>query len=99
MTLQMLFLHLHPLVHEVHGYQCLQVLLLVLIDAVGTGFDADDGAALYMTFRALQSESIKQGEAHKAIAHELATLVADPFGEWATGHAVRISIMTDYPCT
>ncbi|KAF8584019.1 hypothetical protein K439DRAFT_1653298 [Ramaria rubella] len=56
----------------------------------GTGFDADDGAALYMTFRALQTESMKQGEAHRAAAHELATLVADPFGEWASGHATRI---------
>jgi hypothetical protein len=45
-----------------------------------------------MTFRALKSESVKQGEAHKAVAHELATLVADPFGEWASGHAVRLSI-------
>lgn len=41
-----------------------------------------------MTFRALQSESMKQGEAHKTAAHELANLVADPFGEWASGYAV-----------
>ena len=64
--------------------------------ALGAGFDADDGAALYMTFRALQSESVKQGEAHKTIAHELATLVADPFGEWAAGHAVCLGFTRYY---
>lgn len=61
----------------------------MLNGVLGSGFDADDGAALYMTFRALQSESVKQGQAHKAVANELATSVADPFGEWASEHAVR----------
>ncbi|HEV7737605.1 MAG TPA: hypothetical protein VGO47_09590, partial [Chlamydiales bacterium] len=48
----------------------------------------DDGATLLMTFRALQSESQNQGEAHKTVAKDLASLVADPFGQWASGHAV-----------
>jgi hypothetical protein len=52
-----------------------------------------------MTFRALQSESVKQGEAHKTVAHELATLVADPFGEWASGHAVCLKIHDVLPFT
>jgi len=56
--------------------------------SLGTGFEKDDGATLLMTYRALQAESAKQGEAHKATAQELATLVADPFGQWASGHAV-----------
>ncbi|KAF8511843.1 hypothetical protein BU17DRAFT_96904 [Hysterangium stoloniferum] len=61
------------------------------IGTQGKGFDADDGATLVMTFRALQSESHKQGEAHRAVAQELVSLVADPFGEWASGHAARIT--------
>lgn len=54
----------------------------------GSGFDVDDGATLLATFRSLQAESRKQGEAHKVAAQELVTLVADPFGAWASKHAV-----------
>ncbi|KIJ55243.1 hypothetical protein M422DRAFT_23852 [Sphaerobolus stellatus SS14] len=54
------------------------------------GFDADDGASLLLAFRALQAESVKQGEAHKITAQELVSLVADPFGQWASGHNTRI---------
>ncbi|KAI0058993.1 hypothetical protein BV25DRAFT_1890544 [Artomyces pyxidatus] len=56
----------------------------------GSGFTADDGATLLMAFRGLQAETARQGEAHKAIAHELHTLVADPFQEWARGHRERL---------
>ncbi|KAI0051035.1 hypothetical protein FA95DRAFT_1555078 [Auriscalpium vulgare] len=56
----------------------------------GTGFSADDGATLLMAFRGLQAETAAQGEAHKAIAHELHTLVADPFEQWAKGHKDRL---------
>lgn len=41
-----------------------------------------------MAFRGLQAESAAQGEAHKAIAKELQTLVGEPFEEWAHGHKV-----------
>lgn len=50
-----------------------------------------------MAFRGLQTESANQGEAHKAIAKELHTLVADPFDEWAQGHKVRAGVTTHYP--
>ncbi|TFK32789.1 hypothetical protein BDQ12DRAFT_474872 [Crucibulum laeve] len=56
----------------------------------GTGFSADDGASLLMAFRGLQAESAAQGQAHKAIAKELDTLVADPFADWAQGYRERI---------
>jgi hypothetical protein len=42
-----------------------------------------------MAFRGLQTEAARQGDAHRAIANELRTLVADPFSEWADGHKVR----------
>ncbi|KAJ1306794.1 hypothetical protein OPQ81_007780 [Rhizoctonia solani] len=56
----------------------------------GTGFDADDGAALLRAFQGLQTESTAQGNAHKSLAQELDTMVADPFEHWAAGHAERI---------
>lgn len=49
----------------------------------------DDGASLLMAFRGLQAESTAQGQAHKAIATELETLVADPFDQWAQTYKVR----------
>lgn len=55
-----------------------------------TGFNADDGASLLMTFRGLQAESVKQGQAHNSIAKELTTLVADPFDQWAQAYKVNI---------
>lgn len=57
--------------------------------SIGTGFNADDGASLLMTFRGLQEESKAQGQAHSSIAKELTTLVADPFDGWARGYKVR----------
>lgn len=57
---------------------------------IGTGFVADDGASLLMAFRGLQAESAAQGHAHKSIAKELNTLVADPFEEWARGYRVNL---------
>ncbi|KAI0322821.1 hypothetical protein OF83DRAFT_1048625 [Amylostereum chailletii] len=57
----------------------------------GSGFSVDDGATLLMAFRGLQSEAAKQGESHRNIAHELHTLVADPFAEWAKGHRERLN--------
>jgi len=56
----------------------------------GTGFSADDGASLLMTFRGLEAESVAQGQAHKSIANELHTLVADPFEQWALGYNVTL---------
>lgn len=56
----------------------------------GTGFNADDGASLLMAFRGLQAESAAQGAAHRTIANELTTLVADPFANWANGYRERI---------
>ncbi|CAE6425835.1 unnamed protein product [Rhizoctonia solani] len=56
----------------------------------GTGFDADDGAALLRAFQGLQIESTSQGNAHKNLAQELDSMVADPFEHWAAGHAARI---------
>ncbi|GLB41896.1 putative protein with domain found in Dishevelled, Egl-10, and Pleckstrin (DEP) [Lyophyllum shimeji] len=56
----------------------------------GTGFSADDGASLLMAFRGLQAESVAQGQAHRTIAKELDTLVADPFEEWARAYGERI---------
>ncbi|CAE6441078.1 unnamed protein product [Rhizoctonia solani] len=56
----------------------------------GTGFDADDGAALLRAFQGLQAESAAQGNAHKNLAQELETMVADPFEHWAAGHAARV---------
>ncbi|KAF9005914.1 hypothetical protein BDQ17DRAFT_1407965 [Cyathus striatus] len=56
----------------------------------GTGFSADDGASLLVTFRGLQAESVAQGQAHKTIAKELSNLVADPFDDWASGYKERI---------
>ncbi|KAG6854255.1 hypothetical protein C0991_008948 [Blastosporella zonata] len=61
-----------------------------LTGPAGTGFGADDGASLLMAFRGLQAESVAQGQAHRSIAKELDTLVADPFDEWAKGYAERI---------
>ncbi|KXN86633.1 Rho-GTPase-activating protein 8 [Leucoagaricus sp. SymC.cos] len=56
----------------------------------GTGFNADDGASLLLAFRGLQAESVAQGQAHRTVANELASLVADPFEEWAEGYEDRI---------
>ncbi|KAF5361761.1 hypothetical protein D9756_002513 [Leucocoprinus leucothites] len=56
----------------------------------GTGFNADDGASLLLAFRGLQAEAGAQGQAHRTVANELATLVADPFEEWAEGFKTRI---------
>uniref|UniRef100_A0A0W0G9W1 Uncharacterized protein n=1 Tax=Moniliophthora roreri TaxID=221103 RepID=A0A0W0G9W1_MONRR len=56
----------------------------------GTGFQADDGASLLMTFRGLKAESASQGQIHRSIAKELETLVADPFAEWAQGYKDRL---------
>ncbi|KAG6821453.1 hypothetical protein H0H93_010177 [Arthromyces matolae] len=61
-----------------------------LTGPAGTGFGADDGASLLTAFRGLQSESVLQGQAHRNIAKELDTLVADPFEEWAKGYAERV---------
>ncbi|KAG8744195.1 hypothetical protein FRC10_010661 [Ceratobasidium sp. 414] len=58
--------------------------------ARGTGFDTDDGAALLRAFQGLQTESAAQGDAHKNLAQELEKMVADPFENWAAGHAERI---------
>lgn len=44
-----------------------------------------------MAFRGLQAESARQGDAHKAIAKELISLVADPFEDWAEGHKVCLA--------
>lgn len=55
-----------------------------------TGFNADDGASLLMTFRGLQAESVNQGQAHNSIAKELTTLVVDPFDYWAQAYKVKI---------
>jgi hypothetical protein len=54
----------------------------------GAGFGSDDGASLLMAFRGLQAESATQGQAHKAIAGELDSLVADPFELWAVQYKV-----------
>ncbi|KAG6845506.1 hypothetical protein H0H87_008403 [Tephrocybe sp. NHM501043] len=61
-----------------------------LTGPAGTGFGADDGASLLMAFRGLQAESVAQGQAHRTIAKELDTLVADPFEDWSRGYAERI---------
>ncbi|KAF9045812.1 hypothetical protein BDZ89DRAFT_979706 [Hymenopellis radicata] len=63
----------------------------MLTGSQGTGFGADDGASLLMTFRGLQSESAAQGQTHKNIAKELGTLVVDPFDDWAEGYKARLS--------
>ncbi|KAF8920600.1 hypothetical protein CPB85DRAFT_495616 [Mucidula mucida] len=63
----------------------------MLTGSQGTGFGADDGASLLMTFRGLQSESAAQGQTHKNIAKELETLVVDPFDDWAKGYKARLS--------
>jgi hypothetical protein len=60
----------------------------LLITLIVNGFSADEGASLFMAFRGLQSQSVAQGQAHKSIARELQTLVAEPFDEWAQGHKV-----------
>lgn len=57
-------------------------------ELIVTGFNADDGASLLMTFRGLQAESVNQGQAHNSIAKELTTLVADPFDHWAQAFKV-----------
>ncbi|KAJ7801733.1 hypothetical protein B0H13DRAFT_2259794 [Mycena leptocephala] len=62
----------------------------MLTGAAGTGFGADDGASLLMAFRGLQAESAAQGQAHKTIAAELDTLVADPFDQWAETYKDRL---------
>ncbi|TEB11877.1 hypothetical protein FA13DRAFT_1782956, partial [Coprinellus micaceus] len=56
----------------------------------GTGFGKDEGASLLLAFRGLQSETAAQGQIHKTIAHELDTLVADPFDSWAQGYKERV---------
>ncbi|KAJ7245122.1 hypothetical protein B0H12DRAFT_1325359 [Mycena haematopus] len=61
-----------------------------LTGAAGAGFGVDDGASLLMAFRGLQAESVTQGQAHKAIAGELDTLVADPFEQWAVQYKDRL---------
>ncbi|KAA1468841.1 hypothetical protein DENSPDRAFT_795101 [Dentipellis sp. KUC8613] len=65
----------------------------------GSAFKIDDGATLLMAFHGLQAETVRQGEAHKAISTELHTLVADPFEGWANGYKERIrqskSVMLD----
>ena len=43
-----------------------------------------------MAFRGLQAESAAQGAAHRTLANELTTLVADPFADWAKGYRDRI---------
>jgi len=64
------------------------ILRLSLIHSSGSGFGADDGASLLMTFRGLQAEAVSQGQAHLNIAKELESLVADPFDQWAQGYKV-----------
>lgn len=44
-----------------------------------------------MAFRGLQAESTAQGQAHKTVAAELETLVADPFDQWAQTYKVCIA--------
>lgn len=58
----------------------------------GTGFDADDGASLLMTFRGLQAEAAEHGHLHEAISTELHTLVAEPFQAWTEQYRVRAII-------
>lgn len=60
---------------------------------VGKGFNADDGASLFMAFRGLQNESAAQGEVHMSVAKELGELVAEPFSQWAAGHKVRSELV------
>ncbi|RDB20844.1 Rho-GTPase-activating protein 8 [Hypsizygus marmoreus] len=72
------------------GHLAMNLINPGLTGPAGTGFGADDGASLLMAFRGLQAESAAQGQAHKSIANELDTLVADPFEDWARGHAERI---------
>ncbi|KAJ7623327.1 hypothetical protein FB45DRAFT_980263 [Roridomyces roridus] len=72
-----------------------------LTGPAGKGFGTDDGASLLMAFRGLQAESVNQGQAHKTIATELETLVADPFDLWAKGykdrlHQSRASVVDHY---
>ncbi|KAJ6581367.1 hypothetical protein B0H19DRAFT_1060957 [Mycena capillaripes] len=71
-----------------------------LTGAAGTGFASDDGASLLMAFRGLQAESTAQGQAHKTVAAELETLVADPFDQWAQTYKDRLhqsrSSIVDY---
>ncbi|KAJ7449578.1 hypothetical protein FB451DRAFT_1102501 [Mycena latifolia] len=62
----------------------------MLTGAAAKGFGTDDGASLLMAFRGLQAESTAQGQAHKTIAHELETLVADPFDQWAQTYKDRL---------
>jgi len=51
-----------------------------------------------MAFSGLQAESATQGQAHKTIAHELRTLVAEPFDEWAQDYKVCIHSITLPSC-
>lgn len=62
------------------------------LNMIGSGFDADDGASLFMAFRGLQRESAAQGQAHHNVAKELTTLVADPFEDWALRYKVCDSL-------
>ncbi|KAJ7634132.1 hypothetical protein DFH06DRAFT_679234 [Mycena polygramma] len=62
----------------------------MLTGAAGTGFGTDDGASLLMAFRGLQAEATAQGQAHKTVAAELETLVADPFDQWAQTYKDRL---------
>ena len=66
------------------------LIILIIHEHIVTGFNADDGASLLMTFRGLQAESVKQGQAHNSIAKELTTLVADPFDHWAQAYKVYL---------
>ncbi|CAK5273950.1 unnamed protein product [Mycena citricolor] len=62
----------------------------MLTGAAGKGFGKDDGASLLMAFRGLQSQSVAQGQTHRAIATDLDALVADPFAQWAVGYQDRL---------
>ncbi|KAF9646360.1 hypothetical protein BDM02DRAFT_3099970 [Thelephora ganbajun] len=57
----------------------------------GTGFQADDGASLLMTFRGLQAESAENGQLHEAVSNELRTLVAGPFQAWTEKYKTRLA--------
>ncbi|KAF5351573.1 hypothetical protein D9758_007222 [Tetrapyrgos nigripes] len=56
----------------------------------GSGFGADDGASLLMTFRGLHAEAASQAQAHLNVAKELESLVVDPFDQWAQSYKARI---------
>lgn len=62
--------------------------VVVLNTIAGTGFGKDEGASLLLAFRGLQGETAAQGQIHRTIAHELESLVADPFDAWSQGYKV-----------